>query len=110
MKNSYIDVQKNNAINNINFFFMKMIIKILQVFIKLAFVLMISEIFNYTIVNIIALIYTFISIYNIYEISGNYIYIIRDIRNTLNIKNISFEIDLNTISNNLFKGILSYER
>lgn len=108
MKKTYIDVQKNIAKNNINFFFMKLIVKILQEFIKLAFVLLISEIFNYTIINIIVLIYTCISIYNVYNISGNYIYIIRDIKETLNINNLSFEIDLNTISNNLFKGILNY--
>ena len=34
--------------------------------------------------------------------------IIEDIRTTLGIDKLSFEIDVNVISNNLFKGFLSY--
>lgn len=37
----------------------------------------------------------------------NYNYIIEDIRKTLKLE-VSFEIDLNTMSDKLFKGILNY--
>ena len=48
-----------------------------------------------------------ISLFNIYIIISNYKYIIEDIRKTLKLE-VSFEIDLNTISDKLFKGILNY--
>ena len=105
---THLDNQIETAKYNYNYFFMKMIVKILQVCFKLASVLLISEIFNYTIINIIAIIYTIISLFNIYIIISNYKYIIEDIRKTLKLEELSFEIDLNTISDNLIKGILNY--
>lgn len=108
MNKTYLDNQIEAAKYNYNYFFMKMIVKILQVCFKLACILLISEIFNYTIINIIAIIYTIISLFSIYIIISNYKYIIEDIRKTLNLEELSFEIDLNTISDNLIKGILNY--
>lgn len=105
---THLDNQIETAKYNYNYFFMKMIVKILQVCFKLASVLLISEIFNYTIINIIAIIYTIISLFSIYIIISNYKYIIEDIRKTLKLEELSFEIDLNTISDNLIKGILNY--
>ena len=61
-----------------------------------------------TIINIITIIYTIISLFSIYNIIINYNNIIEDIRTTLGIDKLSFEIDVNVISNNLFKGFLSY--
>ena len=107
MNKTHLDNQIEAAKYNYNYFFMKMIVKILQVCFKLASVLLISEIFNYTIINIIAIIYTIISLFSIYIIISNYKYIIEDIRKTLKLE-VSFEIDLNTISDKLFKGILNY--
>ena len=104
---THLDNQIETAKYNYNYFFMKMIVKILQVCFKLASVLLISEIFNYTIINIIAIIYTIISLFSIYIIISNYKYIIEDIRKTLKLE-VSFEIDLNTMSDKLFKGILNY--
>ena len=43
-----------------------------------------------------------------YETICNYKYIIMDIKNTLGYDNISFEVDLNFISNNIFKGLVNY--
>ena len=83
---------------------MKMIIKLLQISLKLSFVLLFSSLFNYTIINIIAIISSIISIISIYDVITNYKPLIDDIGNTLNIEKLSFEIDLNVISNNLFKG------
>lgn len=108
MNKSFFDKQVKLAYDNYNYFFMKMIVKILQISLKLATVLLISEIFNYTFVNVIALIYTIVSIYSMYETICNYKYIIMDIKNTLGYDNISFEVDLNFISNNIFKGLVNY--
>lgn len=108
MNKSYFDKQVRLAYDNYNYFFMKMIVKILQISLKLACILLISGIFNYTFINIIALIYTIISIYSMYETICNYKYIIMDIKDTLGFENVSFEIDLNYISNNIFKGLLNY--
>ena len=105
MNKTHLDNQIEIA--KYNYFFTKMIVKILQTCFKLSCILLISEIFNYTIINIIAIIYTIISLFNIYIIISNYKYIIEDIRKTLKLE-VSFEIDLNTISDKLFKGILNY--
>lgn len=99
-----LDNQLNTARYNYNYFFMKMIIKLLQISLKLSFVLLFSSLFNYSIINIITIIYTIISIINIYAVITKYKPLIEDIGNTLNIEKLSFEIDLNVISNNLFKG------
>lgn len=103
-----IDNQLETARYNYNYFIMKMIIRILQVCFKLSCILLISDIFNYIIINIITIIYTIISLFSIYNIIINYNNIIEDIRTTLGIDKLSFEIDVNVISNNLFKGFLSY--
>lgn len=108
MNKKHLERQLIEAKNNYNYFFMKMVIKVLQICFKLASILLISEIFNYTIINILAIIYTIISLFNIYDTISNYKFIIEDIKNTLKIKELSFEIDLNVISSNLFKGILNY--
>ena len=97
MNKTHLDNQIEIAKYNYNYFFTKMIVKILQTCFKLSCILLISEIFNYTI----------ISLFNIYIIISNYKYIIEDIRKTLKLE-VSFEIDLNTISDKLFKGILNY--
>lgn len=103
-----INNQLETAKYNYNYFIMKMIIRILQECFKLSCVLLISDIFNYIIINIITIIYTIISLFSIYNIIINYNNIIEDIRTTLGIDKLSFEIDVNVISNNLFKGFLSY--
>ena len=46
MNKSFFDKQVKLAYDNYNYFFMKMIVKILQISLKLATVLLISEIFN----------------------------------------------------------------
>lgn len=107
MSNSYINNQIEEAKYNYNYFFMKVIIKVLQVCLKLSFILLLSSIFNYLIVNVIAIICTIISFISIYNIIKNYVYIIEDIKNTLNM-DLSFELDLNVLSNNLFKGMFNY--
>lgn len=107
MNKTHLDNQIEIAKYNYNYFFTKMIVKILQTCFKLSCILLISEIFNYTIINIIAIIYTIISLFNIYIIISNYKYIIEDIRKTLKLE-VSFEIDLNTMSDKLFEGILNY--
>lgn len=107
MNKSFLHNQLEEAKYNYNYFFMKMIVKVLQTCIKLSFILLLSSIFNYLVINIMAIICTIISFVSIYNTINNYKYIINDIKNTLNI-DLSFELDLNTLSNNLFKGMITY--
>ena len=51
MDMSYVTNQLEEAKYNYNYFFMKMIIKVLQVCFKLSFILLLSSIFNYLIIN-----------------------------------------------------------
>ena len=107
MNRVFLNNQIEEAKYNYNYFFMQMIIKILRVCFKLSFVLLLSSIFNYLIINILAIICTVISFINIFDIIKKYKYIINDIKNTLNIDYL-FELDFNVISSNLFKGIFNY--
>ncbi|MGM9876574.1 MAG: hypothetical protein ACI310_05030 [Bacilli bacterium] len=107
MNRVFLNNQIEEAKYNYNYFFMQMIIKILRVCFKLSFVLLLSSIFNYLIINILAIICTIISFINIYDIIRKYKYIIDDIKNTLDIDYL-FELDFNVISSNLFKGIFNY--
>lgn len=107
MNRVFLNNQIEEAKYNYNYFFMQMIIKILRVCFKLSFVLLLSSIFNYLIINILAIICTIISFVNIFDIIKKYKYIIDDIKNTLGIDYL-FELDFNVISSNLFKGIFNY--
>ena len=107
MNRVFLNNQIEEAKYNYNYFFMQMIIKILRVCFKLSFVLLLSSIFNYLIINILAIICTIISFINIYDIIRKYKYIIDDIKNTLDIDYL-FELDFNVISSNLFKGMFNY--
>ncbi len=107
MDRVFLNNQIEEAKYNYNYFFMQMIIKILRVCFKLSFVLLLSSIFNYLIINILAIICTIISFINIYDIIRKYKYIIDDIKNTLDIDYL-FELDFNVISSNLFKGMFNY--
>lgn len=108
MNKSYFNNQKVIAYDNYNYFIMRMIVKVIQCILKISIILLISGILNYTFINIIAFVYTIISIYSIYLIICNYKYIIMDIKNTLNYQDLSFVIDLNFISSNIFKGLVNY--
>ena len=107
MNRVFLNNQIEEAKYNYNYFFMQMIIKILRVCFELSFVLLLSSIFNYLIINILAIICTIISFVNIFDIIKKYKYIIDDIKNTLGIDYL-FELDFNVISSNLFKGIFNY--
>ena len=107
MNRVFLNNQIEEAKYNYNYFFMQMIIKILRVCFKLSFVLLLSSIFNYLIINILAIICTIISFVNIFDIIKKYNYIINYIKNTICIDYL-FELDFNVISSNLFKGIFNY--
>lgn len=108
MNKTFIDKQVIAAKENFNYFFTKMIVKILQSCFKLAIMLLLDEIFNYTVTNIICIIYTIYTMYSIYNIIKNYNSIMMDIKETLKHENICYEIDFNMISNNLFRGVVNY--
>ena len=100
MNKTHLDNQIEIAKYNYNYFFTKMIVKILQTCFKLSCILLISEIFNYTIINIIAIIYTIISLFNIYIIINNYKYIIEYPDYTLNefiLQAIDFKYSINIL-------------
>lgn len=105
---NYLDKQIIMAKNNYNYFFMKLLLSVLKIIFKLSIVLLISSIFNYLIINIIAIIYTIYSLFAVLYFSKYYIDIINDIKNTLGYNNYSFEIDFSLIDKNIFKGMLKY--
>ncbi len=105
-----LNKQKNDAKNNFNYFFMSMIIKIFKCLVFLLSFLLINLIFDILVINIITLIFTIYTIFKIYGIVDEYNYILNDIRNTFNKEEFNFIIDYDYLKNNLFKGILNYEK
>lgn len=105
---TYFDKQIKDARDNYNYFFMKLILSIIKIIFKLSIMLIIFSFFDYTIINIIVLLYTFYSFCEIYRISIYYKDIIIDIKDTLGYSNYIFELDFNLINRNIFKGVLKY--
>lgn len=108
MRSSFFDKQISIARDNYNYFFIKLVFSILKSIFKLSIMLIISSIFNYTIINIIVLIYAVYSLYNICSTVNYYLDIIKDIKNTLGYDDLAFEIDVNLINSNFFKGVVKY--
>lgn len=105
---NYLEKQIKDAKDNYNYFFIKLISCIFKTIGKLSIVLLISSIFNYTIINIIALIYTIYSMYNLYFVWNYYFDFINSIKNTLGYNNFTFEIDLNMLHSDIFRGVVKY--
>ena len=105
---NFLDKQINDAIGNFNYFFMKMITKILINIIILSCVLLINGIFNILVINIITIIYTMYAVFNMYKIVDNYTYIMNDIKKTFNNVDFSLILDTNIIRNNLLDLVVKY--
>ena len=110
MKNNFFDKQVSTARENYNYFFIKLVFSILKIVFKLSIILLVSCIFNYSIINIIALIYTIHLLFEISYVIRYYSDIIGDIKKTLKYNDLSFEIDFNLIHGNFFKGVVRYGR
>ncbi|MBQ8193026.1 MAG: hypothetical protein IJZ46_03035 [Bacilli bacterium] len=95
MKYTFLENQKNIAKKNYNYFITCMIYKVLFLSFKLSFVLILNQIFNFLIFNVLCILYVLFIIYSIYKVIVNYNFLLKDIRNTLNLDYISFELDLN---------------
>ena len=104
----YLGRQIKDAENNYNYFFVKLIFGILKIVFKLAIVLLISSIFDYTIINILALFYTIYAFCEIGFVCKYYFNIINDIKETLGYKDLCFEIDFKLGDFDVFKGVVKY--
>lgn len=108
MENIFLNKQFNNAKDNYTYFFIKLVFSILQIFFKLSIMLLLSTILNNFFINIITLIYTFYSLYNISYTVNYYSSIMNDIKNTLGYEELSLEIDLKLIKGDIFSGVVRY--
>ena len=104
----YFERQIKEAKDNYNYFFMKLIIDILKVLMKLSIILLITCILNYTIINILALIYTIYSLFIIGWLYKYYFNIINDIKDTLGYSKLSFEVDFNFINRGILRSVIKY--
>lgn len=105
MNNSFLEKQKEKAYDTYKYFVVKMIFNILKICFVLAIVLFLSFVFNNNIIDIIALIYTFISIYMIYHNTEYYTYLLNDIKNTLDVGDFSYVFTFNRKDDSLMKGL-----
>jgi len=104
---NYFDKQIENAKNNYNYFFIKLLFCVLKIIFKLSIVLIISGIFDFIVINIMTICFTFYSLYEIYRLCTYYTNIINDIKKTLEI-NFILEIDFTKIGNIFFGGLVKY--
>ena len=108
MKNIFLNNQVDRAKEVYSYFFIKLFFSIIKIIFRLSILLLLSGFFNNTFVNIIALLYTFYSLFNIYFVCVYYFNITDDIKNTLGYDKLSFEIDLNLIHADFIKGVIKY--
>ena len=80
MKNTFLDNQITEAKNNLNYFFGAIIIKTCKFIFKLSICLIINGFITFLPINIICLLYSVYSMYNIYMEINYYINIIKDIK------------------------------
>lgn len=98
--------EKTKLYDDYNYFFVKLIVKVIQNLFILSIMLIICSIINTTFIYILGLLCLLYIANNIYITYSKYTFIIQDIKETLNIKNLTFEIDLNMFSKNLFKELV----
>lgn len=106
--NSFFNTQLSLAKENLNYFFMTVVTKVLMFIFKLSLCLIINGIFDYFIINIICLLYTIYSMINIYKMVTNYSEIIKDIKSIIKVDKLYFEFDFNLIKNGLFRKKENY--
>lgn len=107
---NFLDKQINEARENYNYFFLKLIFLIFKNIFKLSTILFLCSIFNYTVINIIAIICTVYYFYSIISISKYYFNIIKDIKDTFGYEDFSFEINIDLLHNDIFNGEIKYGR
>ena len=110
MQNALISKQIRDAKDNFNYFFMSCIVKIIKSMLLLASILVLNVIFDNLIVYIITLLYTLYTLYKVYNIINMYKYILDDIKSTLYKEKFYYIIDTNKTKNNLFNGVVKYEK
>ena len=108
MENTLLNRQIIDARNNLNYFFGIIIIKICKFIFKLSICLIINGFITLLPINIICLFYSIYSMYNICKEVDCYIYIIKDIENTLSLDSLYFTIDVNFLKNNFFNKRIDY--
>lgn len=101
----FLDKQISEAKDNYNYFFIKLIFCIFKNIFKLSIILILSSVFNYTIINIIAIMFTIYYFYNSISIGKYYFNIIKEIKDTLVFDELYFEIDFNLLHNDLFRSV-----
>lgn len=106
--NNFFNRQLSLAKENLNYFFMTAITKILIFIFKLSLCLIINGIFDYFIINIICLLYTIYSMTCIYRMVNYYSEIIRDIKAIIKADKLYFEFDFNILKNSLFRKKENY--
>lgn len=108
MNKTFLDIQKEHARENFNYFFMKLISKTLNYLLKITLFLLVTEIFDYTIISIFCFIYVIYSIYSMYNVYSNYNSIMKDIKESIDGDEIYYEIDFHQLKNNLLGKEVNY--
>lgn len=104
---NYFDKQMGEAKNNYNYFFMKLIISLFKIVLRITIGLFISSILDCIFIYIITLLFVIYSVVQIIFTYRYYLDIINDIKNTIGC-DLIFEIDFRNISYDIFKGVLKY--
>lgn len=108
--NNFLTAQFIIAKDNLNYFFMRMLANILKFLFKISICLIINSFINVLAINIMLILYIIYTIYNMVKNIIYYINIINDLRTNLEIKDLSFEIDMRQLKNFLFERRIYYGR
>lgn len=106
--NNYMISQIKDANNNFNYFLVCLITIIIRTILIISIILIINSLLSFTSVNLCSIIFVIVYGINLYNKISYYIDIMQDIRNTISKEKIIYELDLNTISDNLLLKRLNY--
>ena len=108
MINNYIEKQIKDANNNFNYFLVRLITLIIRSIFIVSIILIINSFLLSTTINIISIIITILYGIYLYNKISYYIDIMLDIKDIIPKEEITYELDLNTISDNLSIKSLNY--
>ena len=107
MKYTLLDKQKDIAMENYNYFLIKIVFKVLFIFFKISILLIVNQFFNSIILSLLCIFFIILSIYSMFYNIKKYYYILNDIKKTLNYTETYIIIDFKSYS---IKKIFSYSK
>ena len=108
MRKNYVNNQIKDANNNFNYFLVRLITLIVRVIFIISLILIINSFISSTFVNVISIIFMILYGIHVFNKVSYYSEVMLDIKSTIPKEKISYELDINTLSDNLITKGFNY--